>query len=215
MKKNAFVMALVALGMMPLAAARAQVNADVGLYDPLPPEGSAFVRFASDYERNGSYPVKANGKVFDYLDFKEISSYFVLPKGEMQTQIGDVSKTFNIESGKFYTVILGDDNQLKIKDDPQNDNQAKAQVILYNLSGEGDVSLRTADGKVEVVPPLAPGESNARQINPVKVPLAVFKGDKKLKDLGEVSLERSRSYGAFVMKPDNVEWIRSSTNVTR
>lgn len=212
MKKTtiaACVFALLATGPVPALAQ------DQGLYDPLPPEGSAFVRFMSEYETTGSNQAKANGKGYDYLNFKQVSSYYVVPQGPVKAEVGAASADFNAESGQFYTVVFNDAGQLEIKTDPKNENQAKSQVIFYNLSDNDDLSLKTADGSVEVVPPLAPGEVADKEINPVKVSLAVYDGPAKVKDIGAVSLERGISYSAIILSNNDVEWVRASTNTTR
>lgn len=205
---------LLVFGLITLGAAQAKAQ-DVGLYDPAPPEGSAFVRFISDSEGSGSDEVKANGKTFDYLKYGEVSSYFVVPQGKVTTSIGSNSKGFDAESGGFYTVILGDDNKMDVKTDPINSNQAKAQIIFYNLSDNKNLSLKTSDGKLPIIPDVTDGSSAERQINPVKVSLAVYSATKKLKDLGAVSLERSRSYSVVALSQTEIVWIRSSTNAAR
>lgn len=206
---------LAAIGLLMLPPVAAHANEDAGLYDPLPPEGSAFVRFLNDRPQKGSDPASANGKIFDYLDYQEVSSYFVLPEGGVEASIGDAKKTFDVAGGNFYTVILTEGGRLDVKQDPPNENQAKAQIILYNLSGKENLSLKTADGKVEIVPPLAPGETSEREVNPVKVSLAVYSGEEKIGDLGEVSLDRSQSYSAVVMSEDDIQWVRATTNTLR
>ncbi|MBP7722238.1 MAG: alginate O-acetyltransferase AlgF [Alphaproteobacteria bacterium] len=188
---------------------------DQGLYDPLPPEGSAFVRFVSESPENGSKQAKANDKGYDYLNFKQVSSYYVIPKGAVKAAIGSAAKDFNAESGKFYTVVLNESGALEVKDDPKNENEAKSQIVFYNLTDKPDLSLKTADGKVEIVPPLSAGAVGDKQINPVKVSIAIFDGDTKLKDLGPVSLERGASYSAIAMNDKDVEWVQASTNTTR
>lgn len=197
-----------------MAAAPALAQ-DQGLYDPLPPEGSAFVRFVSESPENGSKQAKANDKNYDYLNFKQVSSYYVIPQGSVKAGIGSATKDFNAESGKFYTVVLNESGALDVKDDPQNANEAKSQIVFYNLTDKRDLSLKTADGKVEIVPPLSAGGVGDKQINPVKVSIAVFDGDTKLKDLGPVSLERGASYSAIAMNDKDVEWVQASTNTTR
>lgn len=188
---------------------------DQGLYDPLPPEGSAFVRFVSESPENGSKQAKANDKGYDYLNFKQVSSYYVIPKGAVKASIGSAAKDFNAESGKFYTVVLNEGGALEVKDDPKNENEAKSQIVFYNLTDKPDLSLKTADGKVVIVPPLSAGAVGDKQINPVKVSIAIFDGDTKLKDLGPVSLERGASYSAIAMNDKDVEWVQASTNTTR
>ncbi|HQX27132.1 MAG TPA: alginate O-acetyltransferase AlgF [Alphaproteobacteria bacterium] len=188
---------------------------DQGLYDPLPPEGSAFVRFLSESPESGSKQAKANDKGYDYLNFKQVSSYYVIPKGAVKASIGSAAKDFNAESGKFYTVVLNEGGALEVKDDPKNENEAKSQIVFYNLTDKPDLSLKTADGKVVIVPPLSAGAVGDKQINPVKVSIAIFDGETKLKDLGPVSLERGSSYSAIAMNDKDVEWVQASTNTTR
>jgi alginate O-acetyltransferase complex protein AlgF len=188
---------------------------DAGLYDPLPPEGSAFVRFLSEAPGNGSLQAKANSKGYDYLTSSQVSSYYVVPQGNVKAEIGAATKDFNAEAGKFYTVVLSEAETLDIKTDPQNENQAKSQVIFYNLSDKDNLSLKTTDGKVVVVPPLTAGAVGDKQINPVKVSLGIFEGDQLVKDLGSVSLERSASYSAIIMNDNQTQWVRASTNTTR
>lgn len=212
MNQLALILTLFVFGVTPIQQPKA---ADEGLYDPAPPEGSAFVRFVSDYEISGSKPVMVNDKTYDYLDYKEASSYFVFPEGDIQAKVGDSSGNFPVEAGGFYTVILTDNGTLSIKSDPQNNNQAKAQILLYNLSGQDNLSLKTADGAIEVIPPVGNGEVADKQINPVRVSLAVYSGDQKVKDLGSLSLERSQSYSAILATADDVNWVKATTNTAR
>ncbi len=195
--------------------ASAHANMDSGLYDPVPPEGSAFVRFLSDRNTTGSIEAKANNKGYDYLNYKDVSSYYVVPKGNVESVIGDTKTTFQAEPGKFYTVILNDTNTLEVKTDPQNDNQAKSQILFYNLSNTDKLALKTTDGKIEVVPSLEAGGTGEKQINPVKVSLAIYNGDKIVKDLGEISLERAKSYTVVALDNNEAKWVQSSTNTTR
>ncbi len=213
MNQLALVLTVIMLGVTPLQHPMAAD--DTGLYDPVPPEGSAFVRFVSDYEISGSKPVKVNGKTYDYLDYKEASSYFVFPAGDINAQVGEASKKFPVEEGRFYTAILAENGTMNIQADPENDNQAKAQILLYNLSGQDNLSLKTADGAIEVIPPVGHGKMSNKQINPVRVSLAIYNGDKKIKDLGSVSLERSQSYSAILASGDDINWVKATTNTTR
>lgn len=208
-----FVFFLGALCMLP--SLHALANADAGLYDPVPPEGSSFVRFVSMDQDDGSKQAKINNKPVEYVRYKDVSSYFVTPKGMLETQVGDVKKDFEIESGKFYTVILKENQELQILQDEENNNQAKAQLIFYNFSPDSNLSLKTNDGKVEIIPEVASGNKGSQKINPVKVSLAIYNGDKMIKDLGAVSMERSKSYSVVAFPNSEVKWIASTTNTTR
>ena len=212
MRKLLSILAFLALGGL---SGPALANVDEGLYDPLPPEGSAFVRFVNARIGDGSEPASAAGKTLDYLHFKEISSYFVVPEGDVTAEIGDSGKDFEVDAGGFYTVVIEKDGELKVYRDEQSDNRAKAQIIFYNFDPQSDLSLKTNDGKVEVIPAVATAESGAQLINPVKVPLAVYNGDRIVEDLGALSLERSQSYSVVVFPDKEARFIKGTTNTLR
>ena len=198
-----------------LPVSQVLANADTGLYDPVPPEGSAFIRFVSLDDANGSKEAKVNNKSLEFVRFKDISSYFVMPQGALEAKIGHAEKDFEVEGGNFYTVVLSKNQDLQIYQDEKNDNQAKAQIIYYNFSPNNNLSVKTNDGKVEIIPPVSSGKQDAQQINPVKVSLAVYDGDKMVKDLGAVSLERGHSYSIVTFPNNEMKWMASSTNTVR
>lgn len=191
------------------------VNADAGLYDPVPPEDSAFVRFVSTFQTSGSDEVQIDGKSMEYISFQELSSYFVAPGGKADIRIGDTQRDFELSEGKFYTVVLKGRDELHIYEDDANDNLARAQIIFYNFSPQKSLSLKTADGKIEVLPAVAANGKATKEINPVKVSLAVYDGDRVLHNLGPISLERSRSYNVIAYPNNDVKWAPSQTNTTR
>ena len=209
---NKLMVLLTALFVVP---SYAYANADAGLYDPLPPEGSAFVRFVSLDEAEGSKEAQVNNKTMDHVRFKDVSSYYVTPQGPMKTRIGSVQKVFNVEAGNFYTVVLSKNQDLQLFQDEENNNQAKSQIIFYNFSSDSNLSLKTSDGKVEIIPAVPTGQNGAKQINPVKVSMGIYNGDKLVKDLGAVPLERSHSYSVVAFPNNEMKWMASTTNTTR
>lgn len=213
MKK--LILTLAALMVLPTSHVLANLNADNGLYDPVPPPGSAFVRFVSMDTADGSKEARVNNKALEFVRFKDVSSYFVTPEGRVSTKIGKVQKEFDIEAGNFYTIVLNPKQDLEIFQDEENNNQAKAQVIFYNFSPQKNLSLKTGDGKVEIVPSVETGKLGARQINPVKVPLAIYEGDKMVQDLGIVSMDRSHTYSVIAFPNNEAKWVASTTNTTR
>ncbi len=197
-------------------SAFAGANVDEGLYDPAPPEGSAFIRFVHARQgKTGSEPASAGGKTFDYLEFKEVSSYFVIPQGRTKVAINQATQEIEVMPGNFYTLILTPDNQLKTHHDETSDNRAKAQVTLYNYGAQKNVSLKTSDGSIPVIENVARGESGRRDINPVNVSFAIFENDRKIAELESISLERSQSYSAFLFPDGDAIWKRAATNTTR
>jgi alginate O-acetyltransferase complex protein AlgF len=208
-------LALLALALCLGGPALAAGNADSGLYDPVPPEGSAFVRFVNVHPASGSREVKLDGRTVEYLDFQEISSYFVTPGKKTPTSVGAARGELDFAPGKFYTVALRDNGRLQIYEDPASGNLAKSQIIFYNFSPQKDLSLKTSDGKVEVIPAATADTPGVKLINPVKVSLAVYDGGQVLRDLGPVSMERARAYSVLVYPDHDVKWATGSTNTTR
>ena len=192
----------------------AHANMDDGLYDPLPPEGSAFVRFINVAAEKNAIQVGVNGKSYASLQKHEISPYFIVKQGSADVNFGDLKHQFEAEAGKFYTVTGADD--LKFIEDEANDNRTKSQILFYNLSNHENLSLKTKDGKVGILENIAQYESNSRQINPVKIEVAIFEGDTKIKDIEPQSLERGMAYSAIIFADnDEVVWVRSTTNTTK
>lgn len=181
------------------AAARAAGGPDEGLYAPVPPEGSAFVRFAqADPAIKEDVKPQAGGKTYDGREFASVSAYYVVPGGKVPLAFGTAKEERDLLAGKFYTVVLLSGNQIGLIEDKAADNRAKALIQLYNLSGKPDLSLKTSDGKVEVVPATPAGNSGSREINAVKVSLALHgAGASGSEPVGDVTLERGKALGIF------------------
>lgn len=193
-----FAVMVAALILTPLAALAE--NADEGLYDPVPPDGSAFVRFVNIDPAVKDEGPDANGKEYDDVEFGTVSPYYVVPKGELKTTFESATATAPIEEGKFYTQVLSG-KEIKTITDSVSNVPAKAQVSLYNLSASSpELSLKTADGKTAITQtPVKPFETATRAMNAVKVGTAVYKGDGKVADVDSLVLERGKAYGVFVM----------------
>ncbi|MDT4884241.1 Alginate O-acetyl transferase AlgF [compost metagenome] len=65
------------------------------------------------------------------------------------------------------------------------------------------MSLKTADGKAAVVEAVGPDGNGQREVNPVKVNLALFDGDKKISDLKPVTLARGEVVCLYVTGSGN------------
>lgn len=163
---------------------------DNGLYDPVPPAGSAFVRVV------GSPAATLGGKSVS-ADRGMASAYVVIPQGEFDARVGAAGSKLKVEAGKFYSVVASG-SKLTLLTDPNAENRAKALLTVYNLSKSTAVDLKTADGKTAVVAGVRGGESGSRAVNGVTADLAVFNGAKALGTLKGVKLERGNTYAIVV-----------------
>lgn len=144
--------------------------ADEGLYDPVAPAGSSFIR-----------SVKSDNA----------SPYRIADKENKEQK--------KLEDGKFYSLVSDTDNEKLLEDKPPQ-NRSKAVISIYNFASQSPLRLKTSDGKVAITEPAAYGEGKFRDINGTKVAIGVFDGDKKLTDIGEKSLQRGAGYTILVTK---------------
>ena len=162
--------------------------ADEGLYDPVAPKGSSFIRHISSDE---AFP------------------YHIADKAEQKDR--------KLEDGKFYSVVKSSDGEAQIEDKPPQ-SRAKAVISLYNFFSENNLSLKTSDGKIAITEPAGYGEAQFRDINGTKVAIGVFEGEKKIHDIGEKSLQRGAGYTVFVSKTAaglDVDFIEASVDTTK
>jgi alginate O-acetyltransferase complex protein AlgF len=177
-----------------LLAHQAQAD-EAALYGPSAPKGSAFIRLynASSQEASGTVGTSSLREV----EPQGSSDFVFMPGGNYTAQIGSQSQSLSLKPDGYYTLVKMSDGSLKLVDEPPFKNRQKALVRLQNLSNES-LSLKTADGKTEVVSPVAPNSHGDREINPVKVSLGLFDGSAKVADLKPVVLSRGEVTALYV-----------------
>ncbi len=179
-----------------LFPAFAWADIDEGLYDPVAPEGSAFVRFLNA----GAVEISPvlDGKSYENLAPNGLSPYVVKPAGEVKVALGNTSAKISLEEGKFYTLILHN-GVPSILEDPASNNRAKALLVFYNLTDHETLALKTADGKIEIIAPVAKGGNSWREINAVRIGFSAYDGEIKAAGLEGKTLERSAAYAVIAV----------------
>ncbi|WP_263262640.1 alginate O-acetyltransferase AlgF [Pseudomonas sp. RIT-PI-S] len=176
-----------------LLSSQAFAGGDGALYKTAP-AGSAFVRV---YNSGSAEFTPAVGTAkFTAVQANGSTAYSYLPGGSYTAQLGSQSLPVNLASDKYYTVV-GGTSQPKLVEEAKFTNKQKARVDVQNLTDKS-LTLKTADGKTEVVPAVAAGASGSREINPVKAGMALFDGANKVLDLKPVALERGKFTAVFV-----------------
>ena len=165
-----------------------------GLYAPAPPPDSAFVRIINAT----AAPLSATlGSKVATAPKAGISTYVVVPQGNVAAKVGAASNTLAVVAGKFYSAVWNG-KTFRLMTDVSADDRAKAQLTVYNLSTKPALDLKTADGKLSVVGGVKPGESGNRAVNGITVDLAVFGGSKALATFKGAALERGNAYAIVV-----------------
>jgi alginate O-acetyltransferase complex protein AlgF len=197
-------------------------NADDGLYAPVAPEGSAFVRFFNAANPDKSIEIKAGSKSYDALAFNTATSYYVVPKGSVDLTIDGNSSKNDIVAGKFYTVTQQKDTKsLIVSEDQAIQDKAKASITLYNYTKIDDAKLSaTLNGKdVDIVSDVDSYKTATRELNPFELDLKVTAAEKELAHPAPVTVERGFAYGLFLTegKDGKVQtaWIVSKTDTKK
>lgn len=192
-------------------------NTDDGLYDPVAPAGSAFIRFmnADPSVKNNQAPT-ANGKQYEEVDYAQVSPYYPIPKGALKTTFMTASTEATLEEGKFYTQVLRAERIETIADPVTEKNPNKAQVSFYNLSVTPEVSLKTADGATAITTePVKSGKAAARLLNAIKLNSGIFNGTTRLAAVDALALERGKAYSIVLFSDENGEpKVVTTTNST-
>ncbi|MBW0148538.1 alginate O-acetyltransferase AlgF [Marinobacter arenosus] len=181
--------------LMPLAA---QAGEDA-LYAAEAPDGAAFIRVVNA-DVSGSIPLaEIGGKAIKDIAPMDASPYIYLPGGTYELSVGQQAAPITMEKNRFYTAVVLDSGELEILPDKTFKNPRKALVSFYNLTGDGGISLKTADGKVAVIDPLDPISVGNREINAVKISLGAFSGGEAVAQTPPVNLQRGKVFSFFVI----------------
>jgi alginate O-acetyltransferase complex protein AlgF len=168
---------------------------DAALYAPIAPKGSAFVRLYN--AANQEVSASLGSAKFDDVAPLGSSAFSYLAKGDYSAQVGTQSLPVKLAGDQYYTLVNLPSGAPKLVEEPIFKNKQKALIRVHNLSDKALV-LKTADGKTEVVKRVAPQGRGDREINPVKVSLALYDGQRKVSDLKPVSLPRGEIVSLFI-----------------
>lgn len=169
--------------------------ADEGVYGPVAPPNSAFVR-VFNATAEPELQARIADKTLEEIPAYGASEFVFLPPGKYTLTVGAVSQPVTLAANKFYTAAL-EGKELRLLENERYTNRLKALVIVYNLVDGSTLSLKTPDGR-PVIENIQPNTLGSREVNAVKVNLALFDGAKKVTDVKPMNLERGRAFSLFV-----------------
>ncbi|WP_297835972.1 alginate O-acetyltransferase AlgF [Pseudomonas sp.] len=178
-----------------LFSVQAFAGGDSALYGPTAPKGSAFIRVynASNAEISASVGNTAMNEIAPLAS----SAFSFMPQGDYSAKVGSQTVPVKLASDQYYTLVSNTSGAPQLVEEPPFKNKQKSLVRVQNLSDK-PLTLKTADGKTDVVTAVAAKGRGDREINPVKVSLALYEGDKKVSDLKPVALERGEAAVLYV-----------------
>ncbi|MFI8979148.1 alginate O-acetyltransferase AlgF [Ectopseudomonas khazarica] len=178
-----------------LGMLQAHAADDGALYGPKAPKGSAFVRAYN--ASSAELDVSVGQTQLKQISPLGSSDFKFLPAGSYQAQVGTAQMPVQLQPEHYYTLVSQSGAKPRLVEEPPFSSRQKAMLRVQNLS-DSTLSLKTADGKTAVVADVAPDGRGDREINPVKVGLALFEGERKVADLKPVTLERGEVVSLFV-----------------
>lgn len=168
---------------------------DTALYAEPAPADAAFVRFIGF----------APGTAVDFAGVR-----FAVPQETATSYVAVSSARLNdVASGTYVSVLPGEAGAaLRRVDEPARDSRSKVHLLVLNASAE-PVHLSTADGAMQVVGQVAPGQAASRAVNPVAVSLGLFGADETVLGTYDVTLRRGQNL-SFVVDASGTRLIENS-----
>jgi alginate O-acetyltransferase complex protein AlgF len=163
---------------------------DAALYGPTAPKGSTFVRIynASNAEVSATVGSTSLSDVAPLAS----SDFSFMPGGDYSAKVGSQTLPVKLAGDHYYTLVNNASGAPQLIEEPPFKNKQKSLVRVQNLSDK-PLTLKTADGKTDVVPNVAAKGRGEREIN-----LALYEGDKKVGDVKPVALERGEAAVLYV-----------------
>ncbi|NBF02289.1 alginate O-acetyltransferase [Pseudomonas sp. Fl5BN2] len=180
---------------MSVLSLSAFAGGDAALYGPTAPKGSTFVRLYNASNSEVSATVGSTS-VNDVAPLAS-SDFSFMPGGDYTAKVGSQSVPVKLAADHYYTLVNNASGQPQLIEEPPFKNKQKSLVRVQNLSDQA-LTLKTADGKTDVVKSVAAKGRGEREINPVKVSFALYDGEKKVSDLKPVALERGEAAVLYV-----------------
>jgi hypothetical protein len=164
------------------------------LYGTQAPKEASFVRVFRAVEGGG--PLEVGARRFD-PPRGEVTAYRPVLPDIYLLQAGGQELELIPRVRGYYTVALTAEG-IRVFEDVEHTDAARAQLVLYNLLPRERVELKTEDGRTVVIAAVGPGQAGRVNVNPVPVRLGLFGGGGPAALLGDPGLRRGASYSLFV-----------------
>jgi alginate O-acetyltransferase complex protein AlgF len=182
-----------ALAIFGNAYAHAQ-DREAGLYAPLPPPGSAFIRVFNG--RASLDRLAIADRRFATLTTNTTSPYAIVKAGAVRVTLGgSTHETVSALAGGFATLVLLPTGKSKLFRDPPAPGPMKASLQLYNLT-QTPLSLRTPDNRQDIIANTAPQGFGQRLVNAARTGL-LLTGNGKSFPIAPILVERGAAYSVF------------------
>lgn len=182
----------------PLASQAQESSA--GLYGPVAPAGSAYVRVLNLSAAPAQLMLSSKSKS-QKINAGQLGAYLFTAPGTRTVTVNQTTQDIDLQSSSAYTLVY-DGSSLASIVDPYANDPKKALVAFYNLT-EQPLTLKTQDGKHAIVDSIGKNDSGVRPVNEVKIGFAAFNGEQSVATFDEALLKKGRSYSYVVVPQGN------------
>jgi alginate O-acetyltransferase complex protein AlgF len=183
-----------------LLALLAATAAGQGLYGPEAPRDTAYLRLinASGQE---AVTMTVDGNEWEPLPFAGVTPYRQLAPGEHSLSLFGQDHAFTASPEGFITAVALPERVLLLEDTPLRDI-SRGLLTLYNLTGAGPLTLRTADG-TEVLTDVQVESAESIAISEAEVGLVLYQGGEELEVLEPRLYSRGEAHSLIVLPHDS------------
>ncbi len=181
------------------------------VYDPLPPPGSAYVRFVNaadlaitvkpDFVGVQQLGTAGAQRVSPFLPIEKVAGRLL--SIDVQAGTRSVKASIRADAGSYVTVLIESDAAKGLVVVPVIDNtefnQSRARLSFYNATSCAAASLTIdPDGPV-VFPDVAAGAAKARSVNPVTAKIHAACDGKPAPSISLEGMEAGAMYSVWLM----------------
>jgi len=170
---------------------------DAALYDKEPPANAAFFRFLNTSEAT-TLKVEFNGENIATLEPLEVSPFGFTDQSQSTFTFNGTDYPANTASKSICTLVWNGQDVTRI-DEEMFSSKSKARIKLCNMAN-GVVSLKTPDGKTDVIAEVAPGRCGYRDVNALTMPFSFYAGGTEVLSTENVALKKGRATTLFLLE---------------
>ena len=171
---------------------------DEALYGKPPPPDAVFFRVLN---LSGELlEVKLQDKVLINLEHQAVSPYGFASAGKVNIALNDMALNLSGPAKSQYTLVYSSDDTAPIQiQESLFDNKRQARLALYNLSSMPHVSLKSLDGKHNIIDGVEPQDIKTRDVRAIKIATSVFSAEQNIAQTESLKLARDKVTSIFVL----------------
>lgn len=176
---------------------------EAALYAPQVEADEALIRVLNLSEHRLSMVISSLNKEIKNTASLRFSHYIRAEAGRLVLQLNQASIEVDAKAGSRYTLVYKPDSSLQVIEDISKFSKGKSMLALYNFSSYAELTLSTANGKIEIIPDVAPDSVGYRELNAVGLNMGIFDGKVKIKETQKLQLQQDKVHNIAVIDSKN------------